>query len=347
MSARTPAGADLLISVIVPVYNAEAYVEQAVHSALEQPFDLEVILVEDGSSDNSLAVCDRLAREDERVRLMRHPGGANKGAGASRNVGIRAARGKYIAFLDADDYMLPERFQTDIALLEADPTLDGVHGAVASVFEEGHAPMPGGDRGLTALSAPVEPGVLFGALAGGGAGQCHTAGVTVRRELFERTGLFDENLPLAQDSAMWLKMAAVGRLASGSIREPVAVRRRHAANRSTPANPLYGEAPCAYTFSVISWARRAGLPYSDMELLRQRMRIAIFSRLNGRTPCGRLREVVRRILKYAVADPGTGAHLFLYLQGRIRRLALMASHYLLGRPRTLPGAAVASERGDG
>ena len=95
------------ISVVIPVYNAEKYVEDAVRSALRQNQTAEVILVEDNSPDNALKVCERLAKEDPRVRVLRHSDGKNHGAGESRNLGIKNARCDYIAFLDADDYWKP------------------------------------------------------------------------------------------------------------------------------------------------------------------------------------------------------------------------------------------------
>ena len=78
------------VSVIIPVYNAAAYVGQAVRSALEQPETREVILIEDGSQDTSLQVCRELEGAFDSVRLLRHPDGKNLGAGASRNLGIRS-----------------------------------------------------------------------------------------------------------------------------------------------------------------------------------------------------------------------------------------------------------------
>src|SRR5210317_669111 len=92
------------ISVVIPVFNAERYVESAVESALRQSETAEVILVEDNSPDNALEICQRLEAQDPRVRLFRHGDGKNHGAGESRNLGIRNARCDYIAFLDADDY---------------------------------------------------------------------------------------------------------------------------------------------------------------------------------------------------------------------------------------------------
>src|SRR5690606_1248107 len=103
-----------MISVIIPVYNAAAFVEQAVQSALTQPEVSEVILVEDGSEDKSLPICEKLASQNDIITLLRHPGGVNKGAGASRNLGIQHTKNEWIAFLDADDYYLENRFTNSL-----------------------------------------------------------------------------------------------------------------------------------------------------------------------------------------------------------------------------------------
>ena len=125
----------MLVSVIVHVYNSEAYVRKAVESALAQPETGEAILIEDASFDNSLQVCRELARVNEKVRLLRHSDGKNHGPGASRNLGIRNASFDYIAFLDADDYFLPDWFSVAKQLFEADPRVEGVYEAVGVHFE--------------------------------------------------------------------------------------------------------------------------------------------------------------------------------------------------------------------
>ena len=94
------------ISVIVPVYNVEDYLVPCMNSLLAQGFqDFEILLVEDCSTDGSLAVCERFEAEEERVRLLRHS--RNRGLSAARNTGMDAARGRYLAFVDSDDLMLP------------------------------------------------------------------------------------------------------------------------------------------------------------------------------------------------------------------------------------------------
>ena len=94
------------ISVIVPVYKVEAYLDTCVESILAQTFtDLEVILVDDGSPDGCPAKCDAWAQKDLRVRVIHQ---ANGGLSAARNTGIEAARGDFFAFVDSDDRLEPD-----------------------------------------------------------------------------------------------------------------------------------------------------------------------------------------------------------------------------------------------
>jgi len=251
------------VSVIIPVYKAEAYVAEAVASALAQPEVGEVLLIEDGSPDGSLAVCERLAAEHERVRLLRHPGGANRGAGATRNLGLREARCELVAFLDADDFLLPGRFANAVAKLEDDPSLDGVYEAVGTYFEPDEMRQwwreQFGGSDLTTLDRPAAPEQLFFDLVRGGNGTFHTNGITVRRRLLERSGLFPAHLRMCQDQAMWLKMAAVGRLAAGKLDEPVAMRQMHGENRIVKDRPEHGRWGLRMAWYVYRWGRRVGL----------------------------------------------------------------------------------------
>lgn len=97
------------VSVIVPVYNAEKYLNQCVDSILAQTItELECILVDDGSTDSSPAICDEYAARDSRVKVIHKPNGR---ASSARNAGIRAARGEYIAFVDSDDWISPDMYE--------------------------------------------------------------------------------------------------------------------------------------------------------------------------------------------------------------------------------------------
>lgn len=104
------------ISVIVPLYQAERFVEQCVESVRQQTYtDWELLLIDDGSTDATPALCDRLA-EDPRIRVFHKPNG---GVSSARNLGLQEAAGKYIAFLDADDRFVPETLETMWQLLDS------------------------------------------------------------------------------------------------------------------------------------------------------------------------------------------------------------------------------------
>ncbi len=223
------------VSVIIPVYNAEITVQRAVASALDQPEVGEVILVEDASPDASLALCRRwVAGNPGKIRLLQHPDGGNHGAGPSRNLGIKAATLPFIAFLDADDYYLPGRFQRDADLLMADGSLDGVYNALGTDFQD-----PVGrqwyDRSgrplLTTLDPPPDPRQLFSCMSPIGTdGYFSLDTLTIRRHVFETMSGFAD-LRLAQDTLFCIQLAARYRLAGGQTRQPVAMRGVHARNR--------------------------------------------------------------------------------------------------------------------
>ncbi|MCB8516908.1 glycosyltransferase, partial [Enterococcus durans] len=97
------------ISIIVPIYNVEQYLRKCVDSILAQTFtDFEVILVDDGSPDNSGAICDEYAKLDSRVRVIHKENG---GLSDARNAGIEIAKGKYLGFVDSDDFIDKDMYE--------------------------------------------------------------------------------------------------------------------------------------------------------------------------------------------------------------------------------------------
>ena len=98
------------VSIIVPVYNAEKYLERCINSLRNQTLeDIEIILVDDSSSDLSLQMCEKAAKEDLRIKVIHKE---NEGAGKARNAALRVATGKYIGFADSDDYVESDMFKT-------------------------------------------------------------------------------------------------------------------------------------------------------------------------------------------------------------------------------------------
>jgi glycosyltransferase involved in cell wall biosynthesis len=147
MTAHAPETAPV-VSVIIPVYNAAAHLETAVQSVLAQTYPhFELLVVDDGSSDGSLDIARRCAERDpDRIQVLQHPGGINRGVAESRNLAASRARGKYLAFLDADDRWLPEKLARQVEYMEDEPDL-GLTFTKARIIREGegHAFIPGVD----------------------------------------------------------------------------------------------------------------------------------------------------------------------------------------------------------
>jgi glycosyltransferase involved in cell wall biosynthesis len=198
-----------LVSVVIPAYNADWCVAKAIDSVLAQDFrDFEVIVVNDGSTDDTVAV---LAGYGEMIRAVHQ---ANGGLSSARNAGIRAALGDLVAFLDADDWWLPGKLSRQVELMAARPEV-GFSSTAARVED------PDGSL-LNLWACPQWEGAflahLFGELACvAGSGSA----VMVRRGLFDQAGGFDESLRSLEDIDMWLRLAAVTDYAC--IPEPLAV----------------------------------------------------------------------------------------------------------------------------
>jgi glycosyltransferase involved in cell wall biosynthesis len=211
------------VSVVMPVYNAEKYVEEAVLSAVHLDEVGEIILIEDGSKDNSFAICKNLANTYNKITLLVHENNENKGASVSRNVGIQNAKFSYISFLDADDVYAENRFSTDATFFLENTEIDGVYSAVGYLNEP--------DGKIFTLSKTIQPNKLFHYLLRGTYGHFHTNGITVKTSVFQEIGYFNPKLRLHQDTEMWLRMAFKKELVGGELVKTVASIRRHEGNR--------------------------------------------------------------------------------------------------------------------
>jgi glycosyltransferase involved in cell wall biosynthesis len=111
-----------LISVAVPLFNSERYIRECIESVLAQTHeDLELLIVDDGSTDHSGEIAEKFVRRDDRVRLLRHEGGANRGVSLTRRLAFEQSRGEYVALLDADDRFEPTKLAMQLAAAEAHP----------------------------------------------------------------------------------------------------------------------------------------------------------------------------------------------------------------------------------
>ncbi len=205
------------ISVIIPVYNVAQLLQRAVDSVLIQPEVAEIVLVEDGSADNSLRVCKEIAALDGRIKLLTHNKGANKGVSATRNLGIKNASCPYIAFLDGDDYYLPGRFNEAKKCFNLDNNIDGVYDMCGLKNASGII------KKYSAIEY-VKPGELFENLKPiGHKIWFHINGLTLTLRVFKKTGLFDEKLKTSEDTFQWFKLASVSKIVAGNVKDPVSI----------------------------------------------------------------------------------------------------------------------------
>lgn len=210
-----------MISVVIPFYNARQYVEEAVKSALVHHIVSEVVLIYDGCSHFGFQDLEELFSEDVKVRVIHHDNFENRGAGASRNLGIQVSSSPWIAFLDADDYFLSNRFDYFNKYLAKNVEFDGIY--EAAVYEKSVK--------MRTVLKSLDPSDLLHFLIRGTFGHFCTDGLIVKREVCFRAGLFNEELWLHQDSEFWLRLAYYGNLIAGDISNPVSVIRKHETNR--------------------------------------------------------------------------------------------------------------------
>lgn len=195
-----------LVSVVLPAYNVRPHVGEAIRSVQAQGFDdLEIIVVDDGSTDGT---ADFVAEAFPSVRLFRKPNG---GAATARNLGLREARGRFIAFLDSDDVWLPGKLRAQIDYMVQHPDVRMVCGGFSFWLadETGRFPDPAASFAPVADSRP-EPehsGWVYHTLLL--SNFVWTSTVVMARSLLDEIGYYDESLRLGQDYDYWLRASRV------------------------------------------------------------------------------------------------------------------------------------------
>lgn len=223
------------ISVIIPVYNAEAFLKEAVYSALGITHVRQIILIEDNSPDNCLSVCYELQQQHpDIIEVYTHPGRQQRGAGASRNLGIEKVNQPLLAFLDADDYYLPNRFDYPLEILDQYPGMDYV--VSPSQLEPDFISKTGRIR-MMGEEANNAAQYLFPALLTERHGYFDTNSIIIRTDSLRRLSkFFDPRLALHQDSELWLRIAYKLKGCAENKTLPGSIVRRHSKNRVTHTN---------------------------------------------------------------------------------------------------------------
>jgi glycosyltransferase involved in cell wall biosynthesis len=210
--------AEPLVSVVIPAYNAAAFIKDCVESVLDQTFrDFELIVVDDGSTDGTAEV---LAAYGDRIHCLRQPNG---GVSRARNQGVARARGRWVAFLDADDAWTRTKLGRQVEELRRRPDCRACYTAilVADARLNPLAEQRSGRGTVETVDLLVEGNLVTGS----------ASSVVCDKELLIRLGGFDEGLSLCADWDMWLRLASTTSFAY--VDEPLVLYRRSSSSMST------------------------------------------------------------------------------------------------------------------
>lgn len=192
------------VSVVMPVYNASRFLREAVDSVFAQTLtDWELVAVDDGSTDDSLAILREYERRDGRVRVISRP---NTGIVGARNDGINASRARFIAMMDADDVSLAARFQRQVEWLETHEDCVAV-GTLVDLIDEW------GDRFSRRPAVIDHSRIVAGLVRGDGAVLCQPS-VMMRRATVQSLGGYDHRYLYADDVQLFLRLSKKGTLAN-------------------------------------------------------------------------------------------------------------------------------------
>jgi glycosyltransferase involved in cell wall biosynthesis len=336
-----------LVSVCVPARDAECFLGEALESALAQPVALELLVCDDGSRDGTGAVAESFAARDLRVRVLRLA--RPRGVVAARNELLAEARGRYVAFLDADDAYLPGALAERVALLEREPRVVLVHGSAQIVDEHGRR-LPDWRRPFERDT--VEPGRdAFAELLL--ANELTTSTVVARRDALVAAGGFVHVGPSSSDWDMWLRLALRGDVAYRAA--PVARYRQHPATISHSATAsgerLRCDARVVRRALSVCTSMRCTDPQWSRAALARRARSALAAKAllhaGDAQTRGERRSALRALALAARARPDLATAGLPRLARAIARgddyAAFLASNALLDR---LAGALVGTRYGD-
>jgi glycosyltransferase involved in cell wall biosynthesis len=248
-----PVAVPVTVSVVIPCFNAAPFLADALRSVLQQEVDgIEVIVVDDGSSDDSVAIAHTFSS----VRVLQQ---ANLGPAAARNHGVAHARGRFVAFLDADDVWLPGKLASQLLLIEQAPDAGVVYGDFYFWRADGqtlytHAP----EFDAAVRSGWLYPEILLDSLI------CIITAM-VRREVFDELGGFDEQLRTGEDYEFWIRVAL--RYRCLKVAQPVARYRLHdggTTRMTRPTSNEYQVVERAWHAHGLVGARGAALPRSRL-----------------------------------------------------------------------------------
>lgn len=301
----------LVVSVVVPAFNAGGTIQQTLHSVSQQTYrNLEVVVVDDGSTDDTAAIARRHSLADPRFRVISQP---NLGVAAARNAGIRATTGAFVAFIDADDLWHPTKIAKQIdALLAGGPEMALVYSPFRVIDTDGRVTASPHKYGV---SGWVVHRHFHTNLVGNG------SATLIRRSVIEEFGGFDSWLRErgaegCEDLLLQLRIAV--RYRFGEVSEYLVAYRRFPGTMSSNAEQMIRSGILAVTKALRESRHIPGLSASAM------LRRYDWQRLKVDVRKGRLREGVRSFLRQLAASPSFVAGALwadlLAITGKLRRL---------------------------
>ncbi len=212
MSIKSP-----LVSVVMPVYNGEYYLSEAVRSILTQSFtDFEFLIIDDGSTDKTFDLIEQYARKDSRVRVFRNT--TNLGLATSLNIGLKLSRGSLIARMDADDVAMPHRLSNQSIFMQNNSKVT-VCGSALETYEQ-----PGKNWIPPLTHEAIKVMMLF---------ECcmyHPTIIFRKNAIFNNNGGYDNQFSGAEDYELWYRLSKVSSVCFANIAEPLIRYRTHIGN---------------------------------------------------------------------------------------------------------------------
>ena len=226
-----------MISVIIPTYNREKFIGEAIQSVLGQTYcNFEIIVVDDGSTDYTEKLVGMII--DPRLQYIRQE---NNGRSSARNRALKLSKGKYIAFLDSDDLYLPEKLSTQVGYLETHPDVSMIYTSAYCMDENGN---PISHRYEAKASGWIYRQIAFFTPV-----TITLPTVMLRREVLDKVGNFDEKMHRFEDTDLWRRISKYFYI--GAMSEPTCKLRTHSDNSLAAQDPHKIEEALSYYVSKI------------------------------------------------------------------------------------------------
>ncbi|MCY4062097.1 MAG: glycosyltransferase family 2 protein [Chloroflexi bacterium] len=305
MTDKTPP----LVSVVMPVYDREKYVAEAIESILGQTFsDFELIIVDDGSQDRSPEIIREYERQDGRVRLLRQEG--NMGVATARNRGIDEAGGEFLALMDSDDISLPTRLVQQLSFLQENPEIGAV--GVRSKMVNHDLTVQFGINAGRRLHAPIVLSLLTGVVA------LVTGGLMIRSQPLRTVGGFTDGLRDGEEADLYIRLLVQTRIRFANLPEILYVQRLHDSNLSS-SNLSRG---ARHDFTYERWKLNALWDEVTDDTLMRFRRLRLQDQLNWserRAAKADLRRLIASLIERKMVDPSERPLLIAEMNRRLEQ----------------------------